>query len=176
MDRKALTIVAVALVCFVGAQLFAPVAAWAADKAAITLKSGALTGKVATASGTAVEMATVKILDKDQQVVADLKTDKEGKFAVESLKAGTYTVSVAQKHSFGVVVADEGKTSNLVILLPGSKTYAAGQEGGMGGAQTGLLVGGGTAGVVGAGIVIHNSTDGGDGGKKEEPTPPRPSQ
>jgi len=170
MGKKTMAVAIAVMVCLLGMQ----VAAAGEAKALVTLKAGPVTGKVAAATGVPVDTASVKIVDMDRNVVADLKTDKAGKFVTEPLSAGAYTVTIAEKHTLEIAVAEDAKASSLVVILPASKSYAAGQAGGMSpGLKTGLLVGGGAATVAGASIIIHNSTDGGDGGDNgEQPGPP----
>ena len=79
----------VAVVCVV-------LGAGVASPAAAQISGGALTGRVADKSGTAVPGATVTVVAQRTNATRTVVTNSSGLYSVPALSPGTYTVRVEQ--------------------------------------------------------------------------------
>ena len=106
---------------------------YAAPKAAVVeVKPGVLTGKIMDLDEKPLEGKSVKILDEIGKVKNTATTDKEGKYTIDNLAAGTYTLVVANMQKVSLVVTPKSNNTVVNAMVPAtSGPYAAGAEGGL---------------------------------------------
>lgn len=92
----------------------------------VNVKPGSLTGKITDVMGDAMGHLTIQVLNtKGEQFVAT-RTDATGKFALEGITEGTYTVLIGANVKVGINVTDQATLSELVFMIPSTKPYSAG--------------------------------------------------
>ena len=102
--------------------------AWILTGYAQTGKDGNIKGKVAIENGSPADRATVSLLkSKDSSLVKISVADKDGSYAFENTRSGTYLISVTltgYKKQFSTKFVVDGANSNMVLpaimLLPSS--------------------------------------------------------
>jgi len=106
---------------------------YAAQKSAVVeVKPGVLSGKIMDLDEKPMEGKTVKILDTMGKVKYAAATDKEGKYSIENLAEGTYTMIVADVQKVSLLVKSDSKNTVVNAMVPMTTgSYDAGAAGGL---------------------------------------------
>jgi len=127
--------------------------------AVVEVKTGALTGKLTDMDEKPLSGKTVKILDTMGKLKYSATTGQDGKYAIENLSAGTYTMVVADSQKVTLLVKASSSNQIINAMLPKTtKPYGAGAIAGLGAPLVVAIAGGLIlVGVATYGIVEYDS-------------------
>jgi hypothetical protein len=130
-----LLVLAVALYPFAssGTAIAAP-----AGKDVLVMKAGLLKGAITDMAGLAVSELPIELFDGNGATVSKAVTNKSGKFVMDDLQAGGYTLAVGEHYILKLALKKDAEASEMKVVVPeeGSVDPAKGFT------TTHLLVGG----------------------------------
>ena len=124
----------------------------------ISVKTGKLTGVVYQVTGETLPAMALRVT-KGSELVAAAKTDAEGRYQFDDLKAGEYELTTAGL-KVRLAVSEDGKVSTLKLVVPSGYNAGAGALGALGALGAGgLVIGGLTLAAITAAVVEANRDD-----------------
>ncbi len=159
MRKQAILCLFVAI-AFASYSVYGVTMSYAAPKTAVVeVKTGTLAGKITDMDEAPIAGKSIKILDATGKEKYKATSNKQGKYTIKDIVAGTYTLIIADSQKISLVVKSDASNFLLNAMIPGeAKTYTAGSIGNL---STPLIVAiaGGVVlvGVAGYGISEYDS-------------------
>ncbi|UCD56212.1 MAG: carboxypeptidase regulatory-like domain-containing protein [Candidatus Hydrogenedentota bacterium] len=133
-----------------------------AEKEVLFLKAGTLEGTIVDTTGKPIERARIRVLDKNGATVTKAITDNSGRFILQDLSVGGYTLAIGEKYTLKLVLKEDAETSEIKVVVPDDA--ASIPAGGF--TVTHLMVGGVVVAIIaGVAVAVSDDGDGGGGGR-----------